>query len=85
MNQVPKEKPILKKWKKTSYQQKEQPKNQQQSRRNIPKENNKSKEKNLQKKTQLANTSPTEYSEKEMKKQVGCVMLNLRQKAWKKC
>ena len=31
-------------------------------------------------KEQLANTSPTEYSEKEMKKQVGvgCVMLNLR-------
>jgi len=31
----------------------------------------------------LANTSPTEYSEKEMKKQVGCVMLTLRKKRGK--
>jgi hypothetical protein len=31
----------------------------------------------------LANTCPTEDSEKEMKKQVGCAMLNLRQKRGK--
>ena len=34
-------------------------------------------------KKQLANTSPTKYSEKEMKKQVGCVMLDLREERGK--
>ena len=32
----------------------------------------------------MANTCPTEGSEKEMKKQVGCAMLNLREKRGKK-
>ena len=49
---------------------------------NNQEETNQKKTTNQRKKTcqkkQLANTSPTEYSEKEMKKQVGCVMLNLR-------
>ena len=32
----------------------------------------------------MANTCPIEGSEKEMKKQVGCAMLNLREKRGKK-
>ena len=34
-------------------------------------------------KKQLTNTSPTKFSEKEMTKQVGCVIFNLSVIAWK--
>ena len=67
-----------KKGKVTLYQQKDQPKNN----NNNQEETNQKKTTNQRKinlpKKKLANTSPAEYSEKDMKKQVGCVMLNLR-------
>ena len=48
-----------------------------------PQKNNKSKKYKQANKKQLANTCPTEDSEKEAKKQVGCAMLNLREKCGK--
>jgi hypothetical protein len=78
MNQVSNEKPILKKWTNNIISTKRSTKKTTTIKKKHTKRKQQIKGKKPSKKKQLANTSPTEYSEKEMKKQVGCVMLNLR-------